>query len=164
MCLCSLVLFKLVINFNSTSICFVFLHFQSKLKAELNSGILFRTVIQNLYPDKNQILDIKSQIDFFIAYFISRVGHKRLTLHALCQKCKNHFIKTQVSKHSILGAKIQSLPLLDRRKMIYYSVEEIGTFLMMPIFDNRMQPHLTAKGILSLCILKSKMMFAFFER
>ena len=84
--------------------------------AEKIGGILFRTVIQILYPDKNQILDIKSQIDFFIAYFISRVGHKRLTLHALCQKCKNYFIKTQVSKHSILRAKIQSLPLLDRQK------------------------------------------------
>ena len=91
------------------------LHFQIEnylTAAELNSGILFRTVIQILYPDKNQILDIKSQIDFFIAYFISRVGHKRLTLHALCQKCKNHFIKFL----DILSAKIQSLPLLDRQK------------------------------------------------
>ena len=92
-----------------------FEHFQIENEvtaAEKIGGILFRTVIQNLYPDKNQILDIKSQIDFFIAYFISRVGHKRLTLHALCQKCKNHFIKFL----DILSAKIQSLPLLDRQK------------------------------------------------
>ena len=35
--------------------------------------------------------------------------------------------------------------------MIYYAVARLGrderTFLMMPIFDNRMQPHLAAKGI-----------------
>ena len=87
---------NLVRNFDSTSHRFRFIHFQIENEvtaAEKIGGILFRTVIQNLYPDKNQILDIKSQIDFFIAYFISRVGHKRLTLHALCQKCKNYFIK-----------------------------------------------------------------------
>ena len=47
-----------------------------------------------------------------------------------------------------LDAKIQRL-LWD--KMIYYAVARLGrderTFLMMPIFDNRMQPHLAAKGI-----------------
>ena len=78
-----------------------------------------------------------------------------------CAKSAKITSLTQVSRHF---RRKNSKSLLDRRKMIYYSVEEIGTFLMMPIFDNRMQPHLTAKGILSLCILKSKMMFAFFER
>ena len=79
-----------------------------------------------------------------------------------CAKSAKITSLTQVSRH--FTRKNSKSSFVRQTKMIYYSVEEIGTFLMMPIFDNRMQPHLTAKGILSLCILKSKMMFAFFER